>query len=148
MVLPDRSPMGFPAAPPPAVAGWRYLEGALPGVAANLALDEALLIQADPLFGNRLVQLATLAARHAMPAIFPLREFAEAGGLMSYGSNLTDLFRLAGTYTGRVLKGERPADLPVQQATKIELRINLNAAKALGITVPLTLLGRAEEVIE
>ena len=108
----------------------------------------ALMISADPLFTSHSAQLAALAVRHAIPTIYARREFAAAGGLLSYGSDITDSDHLAGVYTGRVLNGEKPADLPVQQATKVELIINLKAAKALGVNVPLTILGRADEVIE
>jgi putative ABC transport system substrate-binding protein len=108
----------------------------------------AMLIATDGLFTARSYQLAMLALRHAIPAISSNLEFAAAGGLISYGSSVSDGFRLAGVYTGRILKGEKPSDLPVQQSTKIELKINLKTAKALGLTVPPALLARADEVFE
>ena len=107
-----------------------------------------LLILGDPLFTSHSEQLGALAARHAVPAVYKGREFAAAGGLLSYGSSVMDSYRLAGIYTGRILKGDKPADLPVQQATKIELYVNVKTAKALGITMPTALLVRADEVIE
>jgi putative ABC transport system substrate-binding protein len=105
------------------------------------------VINADTFLDGRSRKLAALTVRHAVPAIGGY-EFAAAGGLASYGGGLLDAYRLAGVYTGRILKGEKPADLPVQQGTKIELVINLKTAKALGLTVPLSLVGRADEVIE
>jgi putative ABC transport system substrate-binding protein len=107
-----------------------------------------LVIGPDALLSTRSAQLAKLALHHAVPTIFQFRPFTAAGGLMSYGSSDTDAYRLASIYTGRILKGEKPADLPVQQSTKVELIINLKTAKALGLTVPISLLGRADEVIE
>jgi putative tryptophan/tyrosine transport system substrate-binding protein len=107
-----------------------------------------LVIGAGSLFIRGIEQLAALTVRHALPAIYEYRRFPTAGGLMSYGSDVTDTYRLAGTYTGRILKGENPGDLPVQQATKFDLLLNLKTAKALGINMPTSLLLRADEVIE
>jgi ABC-type uncharacterized transport system substrate-binding protein len=108
----------------------------------------ALVIGGDPFFTSQSQRLAKLTVDHAMPTIYEFREFAAAGGLVSYGTSITDAYRLAGGYTGRILKGEKPSDLPVQQATKVEMILNLKTAKAFGITVPLPLIGRADEVIE
>jgi putative ABC transport system substrate-binding protein len=110
--------------------------------------SDGLLISPMPLFYNRRIQILTLAARHAVPVVYPAREWAEAGGLMSYGSSYTDQHRQAGVYTGRILRGEKAADLPILRATRFEFVINLQTAKSLGIDIPTTLLARADEVIE
>jgi putative tryptophan/tyrosine transport system substrate-binding protein len=108
----------------------------------------ALLCDSDPLFYGQREQLAALASKHRLPAIYHAREIVVAGGLMSYGGNISEAYRLAGSYTGRILRGERPANLPVQQSSKVDLALNLAAARAIGITMPPALLARADEVIE
>ena len=108
----------------------------------------ALMIVADPSFANRADQITALAARHRLPTMYTHRQFVRSGGLISYGTNLSDVFRQAGVYTGQILSGVKPADLPVMQPTKFDLVINMKAAQALGLTVPPTLLARADEVIE
>jgi putative ABC transport system substrate-binding protein len=120
------------------------------GVFAKLVELRAggLVVGPEALFVSHSEQLAALAAHHGVPTVFRGREFTAAGGLMSYGSDITDSYRLAGIYAGRILKGDKPADLPVQQTTKVELFINLKTAKALGITIPLPLSGRADRIIE
>jgi len=117
-------------------------------MAAQLRAAALVISTPDPLFSSHAAQLGALALRHSVPAIYQLREFAAAGGLMSYGGSIRETYRQAGLYAGRILKGEKPADLPVVQSTKVELILNLKTARALGITVPLPLSGRAEEVIE
>jgi putative tryptophan/tyrosine transport system substrate-binding protein len=117
---------------------------------ANISLQDiqGLVVTTASLFFQHRDQLIAMVARRAIPAIYPDRLFYEAGGLMSYETDVPDGYRLAGTYVGRILKGEKPSNLPVQQSTKVEMLLNMKTAKALGLTFPLTLLGRADEVIE
>jgi putative ABC transport system substrate-binding protein len=124
----------------------RDIDAVFGGLAAKRV--DALLVASDPLFVTQADQLVALAERHAIPTLYSRREFAEAGGLISYGSNLADALHVVGAYAGRILKGEKPGDLPVQQPTKFELVINLKTAKALGLAVPDKLLAIADEAIE
>jgi putative ABC transport system substrate-binding protein len=124
----------------------QQLEAAFRGVAG--LPSGGVVIGPDPFLASRSERLAELALAHKLPAVFAFRQFVAAGGLMSYGGSLADVYRLSGIYVGRILKGEKPADLPVQQSTKVELLINLRTAKTLGLTIPLSLTGRADEVIE
>ena len=124
--------------------------GEINSVFAMLARErpDAMFVGPSPLFSSRRVHIATLAARHVVPATYPQRDFVETGGLMSYGSNLMDAYHQVGVYVGRILKGVKPADLPVVQSSKFELVINAETARMLGLTLPPSLLARADEVIE
>jgi ABC-type uncharacterized transport system substrate-binding protein len=122
----------------------------LEDVFASLVRDriEALQLGVDPLFGNHIDQIIALAARSKIPTIYPWREFTAAGGLINYGSSIPDAYRQVGVYTGQILKGDDPAEMPVQQPARFELVVNLKTAQALGLTVPPSILARADEVIE
>jgi putative ABC transport system substrate-binding protein len=124
----------------------REIEGAFTALARDKV--HALVVGTDPFFFSQRVQLVTLAMRHALPTVYNVREYAEAGGLMSYGTSLTEALRQMGAYTARILKGEKPIDLPVVQSTKFDFVINLPTARTLGLAIPPMLLARADEVIE
>jgi putative ABC transport system substrate-binding protein len=124
----------------------REIDGAFAAFARER--PDALFIAADPFFASRRLQLSLLAMRHALPAVYSGREYAEVGGLITYGSDITDAYPRAGVYVGRIIKGAKPEDMPVEQAEKLELIVNVQSARALGISVPQSLLIAADEVIE